>query len=211
MCYFLINKITVFENFTIFSFKDCKKKTHFTQDHKFSQDMKIKSSDRHNVIEYIFYLWFNQYSLFNLKLISSILSFFFLHLLPPVNIMFDSICNGSVETARNAKQTAIYKIIMRTHSRIRILVYGIRLLLMCADIPARRQADIKTKVLENIALEVTLGYSKGMILCIYLTLIQIAVILFLMLWLTRRLGLYGGSCPILLRGDKVLIFVPTDC
>ena len=31
------------------------------------------------------------------------------------------------------------------------------------------------------------------------------------LWLTRRLGLYDGPCPTLLRGDKVLIFVPSDC
>ena len=27
----------------------------------------------------------------------------------------------------------------------------------------------------------------------------------------RRLGLYDGPCPNLLRGDKVLIFVPSDC
>ena len=26
-----------------------------------------------------------------------------------------------------------------------------------------------------------------------------------------RLGLYDGPCPNLLRGDKVLIFVPSDC
>ena len=31
------------------------------------------------------------------------------------------------------------------------------------------------------------------------------------LWLTRRLGLYDGPCPNLLRGDKVLIFAPSDC
>ena len=31
------------------------------------------------------------------------------------------------------------------------------------------------------------------------------------LWPTRRLGLYDGPCPNLLRGDKVLIFVPSDC
>ena len=32
------------------------------------------------------------------------------------------------------------------------------------------------------------------------------------LWnLTRRLGLYDGPCSNLLRGDKVLIFVPSDC
>ena len=29
--------------------------------------------------------------------------------------------------------------------------------------------------------------------------------------LTRRLGLYDGPCPNLLRGNKVLIFVPSDC
>ena len=28
---------------------------------------------------------------------------------------------------------------------------------------------------------------------------------------TYRLGLYDGPCPSLLRGDKVLIFVPSDC
>ena len=31
------------------------------------------------------------------------------------------------------------------------------------------------------------------------------------LWQTRRLGLYDGPCPNLLRGDKVLIFVPYYC
>ena len=31
------------------------------------------------------------------------------------------------------------------------------------------------------------------------------------LWLTRRLGLYEGPCPNLLRGDKILTFVPSDC
>ena len=31
------------------------------------------------------------------------------------------------------------------------------------------------------------------------------------LWLIRRLGLYDGSCLSLLRGDRVLIPVPSDC
>ena len=31
------------------------------------------------------------------------------------------------------------------------------------------------------------------------------------LWLTRRWGLYDGTCPNLLRGDKAPILVPSDC
>ena len=31
------------------------------------------------------------------------------------------------------------------------------------------------------------------------------------LWLTRRWGLYNGTCPKLLRGDKALILVPCGC
>ena len=31
------------------------------------------------------------------------------------------------------------------------------------------------------------------------------------LWLTRRLGLYDVSCQNLLRGDRVLILVPSNC
>ena len=34
--------------------------------------------------------------------------------------------------------------------------------------------------------------------------------LIIALWLTRRWGLYDAPCPNL-RGDKVLIFVPSDC
>ena len=30
-------------------------------------------------------------------------------------------------------------------------------------------------------------------------------------WLTRQRILYGGTCPNLLRGDKALILVPSDC
>ena len=48
---------------------------------------------------------------------------------------------------------------------------------------------------------------------LFLVLLQACTYYFLSvaLLLTRRLGLYGGPCQNLLRGDRVLISVPSDC